>query len=164
MLCEKCGKNEANVQVQAFSMDGSHQTLNLCSECLARQKAEMSKGGAEFAEFMGSLFGRIAERVKHEEESRQGSCPVCGTTWGDVKTGGLMGCEKCYGAFRDKIDEILLKRNASARYVTARSDSAEGRRQRIRKLRGEMKMAIESENYEQAAFLRDEIHALEEQV
>lgn len=163
MLCEKCGTNEANVQVQAFAMDGQSKTMHLCSACLAKQQAEMA-GGANFAEFMGSLFGRIAERMKNDEEKYRAVCPDCGLTYKDFTASGMLGCSGCYAAFREKVEEVLLKRNGSVKYVSQPCEGGESRRSRIRRLRSEMKTAIETENYEQAAQLRDEIHQLEEQV
>lgn len=166
MLCERCGKNEANVQVQAFSMDGQSHTFNLCTECVAKQRAEFGREGADIAKLMGSFFGKLAAHMKAEADEAQyeATCPGCGKTYEDFKSSGVMGCEKCYGAFAEKVEEILLRNNDSVRYASGSSDNAEKRRVRIRKLRGCMKTAIESEDYEQAARLRDEIRELENQL
>jgi len=164
MLCERCGKNEANVQVQAFSVDGQSRTFNLCTECVAKQRAEFGREGADFAKLMGSLLGKLAQRAKADEDKFEAVCPACGESYSDFRSTGLMGCEKCYTAFAEKVEEILIKRNDSARYAHDGADAAESRRVSIRRLRGRMKTAIESEDYEQAARLRDEIRELEKQL
>ena len=167
MLCEECGKNEATVHFQALSPDGSSETRNLCMDCMNKIKSHMGANTVDITGFLGALLSRLGA-VKQEKESGdrfEGVCPACGTTYQEAKKTGLMGCSECYKTFREPLIEMLVKRNGSALYVgcaPGTGDVLNGVIYRLKKLRGEMMDAVEKEDFETAARLRDEIRKLED--
>lgn len=161
MLCDECGKNEATVHVQAFTPDGESKTLKLCQECMQKHKLGMNASQEDFAQLLGNLFGKFAERIRLESDKYDAVCPSCAMTYREFRTGRMLGCEHCYDAFRERIEEMLLARGRGAKYVRdGREREMPSAGSELRRLKREMETAIADEDYELAAVLRDEIRAL----
>ena len=165
MLCEECGKKEATVQMQAISMDGEVMTKNLCMECMMRYRSRMTAKNADIPSLIGSLLGKAVAQAKAEASAvrKDVVCPSCGRKLSEVMKDGDIGCERCYETFREHIEETLIKHNGSAVFLGR--EPAEGRNANkgvasLTRLRGELKSAIASEEFEKAAEIRDSIRAL----
>ena len=87
---------------------------------------------------------------------------------------GKFGCEECYDAFSPKIDSILKRIQGSNRYAGRKlvgnkeskiefEEKPEKKETEKEKLQRELKEAIEKENYEEAAKIRDKIKELKEE-
>lgn len=168
MLCEECGKNEAVVHIQAVAPDGSATTRSLCQRCFGKLKMIQGVQALDISEFLGALIGRIHQsRLEKESDRFDATCPTCGMTYAEYKKEQRLGCADCYKAFREPIEEALVKRNDSAIYVGSAPGSDETLNDdiyRVKKLREQMQKAIGEEKFETAAALRDEIRALEEKI
>jgi protein arginine kinase activator len=93
----------------------------------------------------------------------EGPCPACGLTYAAFKAEGRFGCAHDYDAFH-AILEPLLERVHRATTHTGKIPSAARELARIAELddlRSQMKAAIENEDYEQAARLRDLLRKME---
>ena len=86
----------------------------------------------------------------------------------------VMLCEECYDAFSPKIDSILKRIQGSNRYAGRKlvgnketkiefEEKPEKKETEKEKLQRELKEAIEKENYEEAAKIRDKIKELKEE-
>ncbi|HUE36467.1 MAG TPA: UvrB/UvrC motif-containing protein, partial [Candidatus Acidoferrum sp.] len=87
-------------------------------------------------------------------------CPRCGFTQADFKKSGRLGCPECYKTFSEGLSGLLKTMHKGTRHVgkapeTARSSSENA--DRLKLLQKKLEKAIESENFEEAAQLRDEI-------
>ena len=154
MLCEICGKNEADVHVNAICSDGEIKERNICHDCLMRQRNEMM-GAMGLAKALGALFGIGQE--SSEQSAPELCCEACGMSGAEFEKNHTLGCPDCYSVFRERIEEILIKKNHSALYAgSIRNDGTV----RLGRLRRELEVAISEENYEEAAVLRDKIRAL----
>ena len=105
-------------------------------------------------------------------ESRLERCEKCGSCFDDIIKSGKVGCADCYEKFYSKllpsIQRIHGKANhggkipvrheaVSAEKAVPKEKSAE---EKIEELNSQMQKAIEEQNFEQAAVLRDEIKKL----
>ena len=93
-------------------------------------------------------------------------CPVCGLTWGKFRQTGLMGCPHDYEFFEGKLSPLLKRAQEGAAEhvgkVPPGKKTAETERQAaLLRLRRELQKAIDVENYEEAAKLRDRLRMLE---
>ncbi len=166
MLCEECGINEATVEIRMFGADGEASVKHLCQECAEKLKGRLPQIHAvDISDFLGAILEKIHQvRTESQDEQYDGECPECGATWAEFRRTNTLGCPACYKAFREPIEEYLVKRNFNAIYV---GDAPSGRTAenrevyRIIKLKESLKEAIGREDYEQAALLRDEIRSLE---
>ena len=169
MLCEECGINEATVHIQAIAPDGTTSSKALCQSCMEKFKSSrLGMGAVDISKFLGSIFGHLAAKAELSgaAEKFEGKCGVCGTEYSSFARSGMLGCPACYKAFRERVEENLIKINGSALYVAEgeRLERTESPALRARRLRDEMKKAVENEEFETAAALRDELRQLEMQL
>jgi protein arginine kinase activator len=95
------------------------------------------------------------------------TCPVCGISWSQFKQGGLMGCPHDYEQFGSKLVPLLKRAQEGATQhmgkVPRKKKTPHGDRQVMTlRLRRQLQHAVDVENYEQAAQLRDELRQLEQ--
>lgn len=162
MLCDICHKNAATVHLTEI-IDNQITELHLCEEC-ARQKGAQMEQHFGLADLLAGLvdLGQQFE-VSGKTEAK---CRNCGLTYQDFRRIGRLGCSECYQAFRDSL-AVLLKRIHGSTQHLGRAPSkgikaaAPSKRSAIEILRSDLQKAIETEEFEQAAALRDKIRALE---
>ena len=155
MLCENCGKRPASYHFTS-NINGKVTEKHLCMQCAAAEKY----GAAEnaFNDLLGGFFfgGRPA--------SGRGVCPECGMTVGELSRTGKVGCAACYRAFADELAPMLRRLYGGAHHtgkIPATAAEDVRRKARLADAKKELSAAIEAQEFEQAARLRDEIRALE---
>ena len=87
------------------------------------------------------------------------SCPGCGRTWDDARRTGLLGCSRCWDAFREPLRVVLHEIHGDA----TRQELPPLREQVVHHRRDELqrslKEALEREDYAEALRLRDILNA-----
>lgn len=163
MLCQECHKNLASVRY-AEVVDGKVSDLNLCQDCLAKRQQE-STTGFQFtkpAPFVRKA--RIATSTTPEPGEARQSCSACETTLKQILDTGRVGCSTCYETFPAQLESLLEGMHVALthRGKVPKLDDARARvRADLQSKRALLKSALNMENYEEAAALRDEIRALE---
>ena len=111
------------------------------------------------------LFQYIAESISKRHLSTP-ACPSCGQTHKDIRDTGKLGCGDCYNYFEKLIPMILMTHHKALKHVgkVPKSFQKKALPNAIQKAEEEMKEAIEQEDYEKAATLRDSITALKDQL
>ena len=94
-------------------------------------------------------------------------CPVCGMKWSDFKTAGVMGCGHDYEHFAGKLLPLVKRAQEGAtehvgKVPVKRKSASADRQVATLRLRRELQKAVDAENYEQAAQLRDKLRTLEQ--
>ncbi len=160
MLCNICGKTEATVHLTEIINDQVTK-LHLCEAC-AREK------GAEMEEHFGLndlLAGLVDMGTNLETEATESiKCPNCGLTYQNFRKIGRLGCSECYEAFKKQIGPILKRIHGQDRHtgkVPLKSGKTRDDANVLQDLRQRMEKAIQFEEFEEAARLRDEIKKLE---
>lgn len=159
MLCEECNKNPATVVVTVMSGNGTA-TRHLCKDCLEKIKSSFAKG--DMSSFLSVLSSILAKEPPKTEALR---CEACGLTYDEFLSTGKLGCTDCYKAFAEQLKPLLLRvhgRNQHAGRVPANRREERAFEMCISELKTRMEAAVSEENFEMAASLRDEIHALTE--
>jgi protein arginine kinase activator len=179
MLCDNCKENQANVKYTQI-INGKKQEMNLCEEC--SQKLGITNMNFEmpitFSSFFGDFFKEFENSsfmpmLKSKEELK---CKNCGLTFEEFMNNGKFGCANCYDAFQSEIDPILKKIQGSNRHIgrlgevkkaeklniTNTPDEQEKeQKSETQELKEELKKAVQEENYEEAARIRDKIKEIE---
>ena len=163
-MCDECGKHPANIHLTTI-VDGEKRDFNLCSECLARKK--------ELSVDFGAIASRLSQMIRQKQEKAAEtendmpipdiSCAQCGTTYAAFRASGHVGCAQCYEAFRQPLTEWMQRTHGASRHIGRESGGVAcsvSLRMQLDKLKRMQKKAIANEEYEQAALLRDQIHAL----
>ena len=178
MLCENCGKNEANVRYTEI-INGNKKEMHLCEEC--SQKLGISskefKMPINFSSFLGEFFDDFEPNSFLPEFNpiKELQCDNCGMTFEDFMNTGKFGCSNCYDAFESKIDPILKNIHGANRHIgrlgeissvtkqesKTKTDEKENKKQcELEKFQKELQKAIKEERYEDAAKIRDKIKKL----
>ena len=163
MLCERCHKNEASVFYEE-TVNGASRSLSLCRACAneLQNTGELSMDtlfSLPYEGLFGGLFGH-AETPRRTEKS----CPLCGSTLRQFAKDGKTGCPECYRTFKAELGDTVRSIHGSTKH-TGRAPKRFGQlrenENRLLDLKAQMKQAIEKEDFELAATLRDRIKVLE---
>jgi protein arginine kinase activator len=165
MLCQDCKKREAHVHLTQI-VNNEKMTLSLCKECAAARGFHSPLDNVPFplAEILSGLAATTPAATKAEQRETV-TCPTCGLTFESFTTQGRFGCGDCYGAFRNRLEPIMRKIHGASLHrgrgpevkvgegeTGASMSVREGERLEI-----ELKKAIEAEDFERAAELRDKL-------
>lgn len=161
MLCEVCHERDAAVTLTQI-VDNAVTVLRLCERCAAERGVETQVSVSKHP------LGEFLQAV-HQQASTAGSdatrCSFCGTTMADFRATGRWGCARCYTAFEQGIRELLRRVHGSSRHVgrayqPPHPESLEPSSP-LGELKERLRRAIENEQFELAADLRDRIRVLE---
>jgi protein arginine kinase activator len=161
MLCDVCKCNDAAVFLTQI-VDGKMQKVNLCEAC-SKEKGVQDPTGFALADLLLGI-GAAEEIEKGGSSTR---CPVCGFTQADFKKTGRLGCSSCYVAFAEGLNSLLKAMHKGTSHVgklPARAQKTLVLSDRMKTLTENLRKAVQEENYEMAASLRDEIKQLENQL
>jgi protein arginine kinase activator len=120
------------------------------------------------ADFIGGFFNpeNQSQPFVQKNMSVHDACPVCGMTAGEFRKLGRVGCSNCYEYFSDYMPGLIKRIHGNSCHtgkVPARGEAKLVEKQKAVVLREELQRAIQEENFERAAQLRDEIRALEQE-
>lgn len=162
MLCDNCKKREATVRYEE-NINGEKKKVNLCTVC----SKELGILSHNFMDNM--LFSFFDEPISiGYEKIKEEKCSKCGYTFSDYAKTGVLGCNECYKTFEGKLLPILKKLHGKSYHVSVEKNTKEKKetnkngKKEIVDLKQELNKAIEKEEYEKAAVIRDKIKALEE--
>ena len=90
-------------------------------------------------------------------------CPRCGFSQADFKKSGRLGCPECYQTFAEGLSGLLKSMHKGTRHTGKAPEALRQSRDnldRLKTLQKKLAKAVEIEDYELAAQLRDEIKPL----
>jgi len=160
MVCDVCGKKEATVHLTEIVNDKMTK-LHLCEDCAKEKGAEMEEHFglsdllAGLADLGPSIEPEITDTIK---------CHSCGFTYRDFKKVGRLGCSECYEAFKKQLGPILKRIHGADRHagkVPLTLGKTVKDTRNLQELKIKLEKAIQSEEFEEAARLRDKIKELE---
>jgi protein arginine kinase activator len=159
-LCENCHQNVATVHLTEI-VQQEKKEIHLCSDC-ANDKGITLKPFFALSDVSNLLAGDEEEAV---EDSAV--CEHCGISYSDFRQHGRLGCAKDYDTFKKQLHPFLEKVHNSLFHcgkVPRNTKDQVKEAQRIVRLRKTLNDAIEGENYEEAARIRDELKNLENEM
>lgn len=166
MLCQNCKKNEATTHIKRV-INGEATQSHLCSACA--QSLGYNNFFDDFSFNLPSLFsGFFEDSMLALGENRLERCEMCGSSFDDIIKSGNVGCANCYEKFYSKLLPSIQRIHgrvkhagsapeATADVVVPKEKTTE---EKITDMQKEMSKAIEEQNFERAAVLRDEIKKL----
>lgn len=167
MLCQVCQKREAEVHIQEV-IGSTKSVLHLCSECAKSNNLDdQEDNGLKLAALAYKL---AVENLQEDlpaaapEASSETVCPRCGTTSSEFGATGRLGCATCYTVFDNALRTLLHSMHAGLKHCgklptdrAGRPDPGAPERESLLELERELSRAVNAENYERAAELRDRI-------
>ena len=163
MLCELCKQSQATVHLTEIINDQMTE-LHLCEAC-ANQK------GAQVESHFGlsDLLSGLADfsKTQEPEEVSTKACPSCGMTYDDFRKVGRLGCADCYPTFKRSLGSLLKRIHGSPIHVGKSPvrliKLGKVAKTELMDLKKKLERAIENEEFEEAARLRDQIRRAEQQ-
>ncbi len=169
MLCQMCGQHPATTHIKTI-VNGKLTQAHLCADCAKKQGY-----GNLFADW-GSGFGSLLSGfMGSAAPARQVTrCPGCGASFEDITRSGKIGCAECYHTFRGQLLPIIQRIHGTAQHkgkvpgssalrvtdtnnkIVAVEETPLEEKKRL------LKQVIETQDFERAAVLRDEIKELEQ--
>lgn len=159
MLCCVCKEKTATVHLTQITGD-KMQKVDLCEEC-AKSKGVNDQTGFSLADLLLGLGA--SQELEQAAGGADTSCPKCGFTHADFKKSGRLGCPECYKTFAEGLGGLLKSMHKGTRHVGKVPEGLRTKRdlsEQMSQLNKKLAKAIETENFEQAAQLRDEIKQL----
>ena len=160
--CRRCSK-PATLHITEIR-DGDVQELHLCESCAQDylSNPETSDAGEE----IDGLAAKLGEAAGDQdlEQLDHLICPNCGISFREFRNQGRLGCPHDYIAFEEELIPLLENIHGETQHcgkIPKRAPDASQRQYRLIKLRNDLRLAVEDEQYENAAGLRDEIQRLE---
>lgn len=157
----ECGECKKPVAVRYTEIAGNSVThTSLCADCPELQRR---------------LYGiDTAETIANQTETVAGlGCGNCGTTLEEIKRGHRLGCAECYSVFEDALigemqafDSLPARFSSSKKNLPLHIGRAPGEilsvnaSSRLLALDEALRETLNREDYEQAAWIRDQIKAL----
>ena len=174
MLCQKCNKKVATVFISTI-VNGKNTQMYLCTDCAKELHDNMNPDikipfpindiltNMELSE--DTINEWINEFKDMEDKQYEDiTCNFCNTSFDEYKKTGKLGCGKCYSTFRKQLKPIIEGIYGYSEHI-GKFPKNEFKDTEIVKtveqLKEKLNMAIQEEEYEQAAKLRDEILQLE---
>ncbi|MCB1195117.1 UvrB/UvrC motif-containing protein [bacterium] len=164
MLCEICKKCEATIHYTEI-VHNQMIKMHICEECAK------SKGiGIQSPFSISDLLSGLAEVDQHVEKAHDPVCKGCGLSFSHFRQTGRLGCSECYATFKVPL-ESLLKTIHKAAHHTGKKYAKDilnvpekAIEEEINLLNIQLQNAVEKEQYEHAAQLRDQIKALKTKI
>ena len=156
MLCEECHQNPATVVITVLSENGST-TRHLCKACMEKMESSIAQG--DMSSFLSALLNLLAQTPKEDSVH----CDVCGLSYEEFQNTGKLGCAHCYEVFAEQLKPLLQRvhgRTQHAGHVPPNREEENRLQHCILELKSRMDHAVQDENFEEAATLRDQIRAL----
>lgn len=162
MKCDKCNK-PATIHLTEIH-EGKRMEKHLCEQCAAEAEGLPVKAHTPINELLTNFVLAHSGLTK---ETAAG-CPQCGITWAEFRQTGLFGCESDYALFDKDLTPLLQRAHEGGTHHLGKvptrrgSSSVPAKRQiDLVRLRKELAKAVETEDYERAAKLRDQIRQAE---
>jgi len=158
MLCQRCKKQQATVHLTEIAHNEKRER-HLCEDC-AREEGVAIKAQINLQDVLSGML------EAHQNAGKEAglACPDCGMTYGEFRSQGRLGCPNDYEAFAEPLHELLEKVHGGTEHLgkvpkRAGADQQAGRE--LMQLRRRLQEAVDREQYEEAARLRDLIQEKE---
>lgn len=162
MLCQYCGKRPAAFRVKEIE-NGRLTEYSICTEC-ARKLGYVNLLAGFDSGFHRVLDGFFSQQDNTFDQIR---CECCGSSFNDILRCGKVGCPQCYHTFQEHLLPLIQRIHGSVVHrgkipgCALAPMPAEPPAQ-LSVMHDRLRQAIDTENYEQAAVLRDHIKKMEE--
>ena len=169
MLCNRCQKRDAKILYTEI-INGVKKEQHLCEECATDYTSfQMEKPLMNSELTLGDLLSTLLDNYTTADKKTPGesapvlTCSNCGTTYEEFTQKGRFGCAQCYRSFHDPLGKTMKSIQGAEvhtgkrpkGFVTATSEPVRMDIPETEKLSMRLQEAIEKEEFEEAARLRD---------
>ena len=164
MQCQICQKKEATIHLTEIT-DGVRSEMHLCEHC-AQEEGIAVKSQLSINELLSGLLAtQPSDDELFGDAEQELSCPHCGFTLAQFTKEAVLGCPYDYEVFEKSLLPLIEKahdgKTVHRGKVPSKMPKDTKKQIKLTTLRQQLDAAVQSEDYELAAKLRDEINQLE---
>ena len=156
--CQRCS-SPATVHITDIIGEGKIEEHHVCEQCYLKfQNEAQHKGPGTALTTEGG--GDLEDALYGQQE-----CPDCGIKFVDFRNNHRLGCSRDYQVFQNELMPLLENIHGETRHVgktPRRYPQTKKAEAELVQLRQRLKRAVDREDYEEAARVRDQIRTLEE--
>jgi protein arginine kinase activator len=158
--CERCS-SPSTVHITEVLGEGKFEEHHVCEQCFKHYNQETSgKGPGSKALTSDAATGDLDEALFGQQE-----CPDCGIKFVDFRNNHRLGCSRDYQVFQAELLPLLENIHGEIRHcgkTPRRYPQTKKAEAELVQLRQRLKRAVDREDYEEAARVRDQIRIAEE--
>lgn len=166
MLCEKCKKKAASVHITQF-INGVKKEQHLCEECARGEKFNFEFPKIPFYNLNELLGAFLNQPLAAGGQDIEVGCPNCKKSYNAIAKQGRVGCSECYLHFSAYLEPALRKIHGADLHrgkIPKQMGASLRLSRELEDLKLKLRLAVEKEEYEKAAEIRDRIRELEKKV
>ncbi|MFQ5590553.1 MAG: UvrB/UvrC motif-containing protein [Phycisphaerae bacterium] len=154
-VCQHC--NQAKATVHITDTFPERRERHLCDECAEKESVIIKQHHKTTTDILKEFIKQKATPGGADDHT----CPNCGISFREFRLKGQLGCPRDYDVFRALLAPLIERAHEGATHhvgkVPITADTVVRRQAGLIRLRRELQEAVDHEDYEQAARLRDEI-------
>ena len=160
-MFRRCDRCEKPATVHLTEIKGEEKTeRHLCEDCA--RALQVPKATKELQKLLKTFDP--APAAGEEEVSSTEKCPDCGMTFAEFRQHGRFGCARDYEVFGPEVERLLIRIHGKSSYTGKTPQGMQVREGQLMDelacAREALQQAVDEENYEEAARLRDEIRRI----
>lgn len=164
MQCQICNNKDATIHLTEIT-DGARSEMHICEQCAAEQGIAV-KSHIPINELLSSL---LASQPTDDEfadpQEQQAACPTCGFTIDQFRKEGVLGCPHDYDVFAKSLQPLIEKAHGGKAThcgkMPSKTSQDTKKQLEMLNLRQQLDSAVQNEDYELAAKLRDKVDEIE---
>ena len=162
MICNVCGTKEATIHLTEI-INGQMAEVHICESC-AEEKGTEFKTYFNFGDLLAGVAG--LEKMLGTKKATF-VCKDCGMDYADFAKNGRLGCSGCYASFQKPLASVIKQVQRSNFHVGKKPTRISKDLRTVhdlRQLQDKLRKSIQSEAFEEAARLRDQIKQAEDKI
>lgn len=163
MLCQNCHKRVASVHFSQ-KINNKKVDMYLCEQC-ANEKSQFGMSlPLNINDFFSGLIGFGTTAPYLTSAPQDLTCDKCGMSYSDFQKAGRLGCSRCYELFEDRLRPVIKRLHGNTEHtgkIPGKILNSVKASREVEKLKELLNKAIQAEEYEKAAEIRDKIKAIE---
>jgi protein arginine kinase activator len=160
MKCQSCS-SPATVHLTDIAANGQKRELHLCQDCAEKQQL-IKKQEINLQAILQSMIGQHVGA--QSDELARLTCPACGIKYMEFRAEGRLGCPHDYDVFRAGLEPLIKRIHRKIRH-TGKSPRRRPKPTpvyaELLEMRKQLRAAVEAEQFEEAARVRDLIRQKE---
>ncbi len=162
MLCDHCKERDAVVHLTRI-VDNAVTQLHLCEKCAAEKGVETTIALPQHP--LGEILQAVQQQATPTSPADAAACAFCGASARDFRATGRLGCAHCYDAMETSLRELLRRLHGSSKHVGRKYEAPRpeslAELDARSELRDKLQRAVDAEQFELAAQLRDKLRVME---
>ena len=164
MQCQICQESSATIHLTEI-VDGTRSEMHICERC-AQEQGITIKSQMPLNELLSNLLSSApADDELADPAEKDSSCSHCGFTLDQFRKDGVLGCPQDYEVFEESLLPLIKNAHdgkaSHCGKIPSKMPKDSQKQVELADMRRQLEVAVQAEDYERAAKLRDRISEIE---